>query len=114
MRISDCSSDVCSSDLLPRSEPRSGHNRNPGPFRAFGWRSIAKEKPVRPFYKGLTGLRANRNNGEGGIRTQGDPEATPDFETGSFSRSYPSPEIGNAPCRERVSHDVEIWVVGGT
>ena len=34
---------------------------------------------------------ARSSNGEGGIRTHGDPEATPVFKTGAFNRSATSP-----------------------
>ena len=34
---------------------------------------------------------ARSENGEGGIRTHGDPEATPVFKTGAFNRSATSP-----------------------
>ena len=33
-------------------------------------------------------------NGEGGIRTHGDPKATPVFKTGAFNRSATSPGVG--------------------
>ncbi len=38
--------------------------------------------------------RRRRRNGEGGIRTHGDPEATPVFKTGAFNRSAIPPIEG--------------------
>ena len=78
---------------LPRSLPGRRFRRVKIPVRA-GQRETAPNDVGRPgrcpcvFAK--IGRR-RRRNGEGGIRTHGDPEATPVFKTGAFNRSATSP-----------------------
>ena len=47
-------------------------------------------------------------NGEGGIRTHGDPKATPVFKTGAFNRSATSP--GPASTGIRMVADASRWI----
>ena len=49
------------------------------------------------------GDRPRGPNGEGGIRTHGDPEATPVFKTGAFNRSANPGKTGAMPDRLRVT-----------
>ena len=60
--------------------------------------SVPDARIVTSCVAGVFGFPRERVscNGEGGIRTHGDPKATPVFKTGAFNRSATSPDVLDA------------------
>ena len=91
-------------------EPRADVRDHPGGFsdgsdgqRMVVWvRWESNAVPASMMRLSGTTLISERVNGEGGIRTHGDPKATPVFKTGAFNRSATSPG-GNADGGVRTS-----------
>src|SRR3546814_12208493 len=114
MRISDWSSDVCSSDLLPSLSPSNASDRSaqpascanprrrsareshsPNSLRSRGWPT-----PAVPISFGPPSVRRNTSR-----RTSLEP---PDARKWSASPSASSQELGRASSRERGGQDGEI------
>src|SRR3546814_17791281 len=104
MRISDWSSDVCSSDLLIGDYPLLTCRR--------GWTGL----DPGPKHASLLRFARNHGRGEGdAIRTacvKYDPRIK--LKSSCSNNCSPSPEIGRASCRARVCHYVYISVVDGS
>src|SRR3546814_14230625 len=104
MRISDWSSDVCSSDLLPEQivEPQPLDPRaKPDPDRAFG--IVRAHRDHRTFESRIadSGHREQELAGKICARTHetdhnGWPRARPRLKSG---RSFPSSRVPHGPCR---------------
>ena len=60
------------------------------------------ERAEKPWEGAENGPSAGKHGGEGGIRTPGDPKATPVFKTGPFNRSGTSPRFFSLSARSAI------------
>src|SRR3546814_13592537 len=103
MRISDLSSDVCSSDLL---------NNNYKQYTCYGCHEHQPTKIITKHREeGLTNIencvRCHRS-------AHGEAAGEHEGERSADSRSITRRQIGRASCRESVCQSVEISGVGGS